>query len=100
MQDEVKPLGKDLVALEERLDRSFQNEEIDEEELARTTSEIATVEGRLRNAHLSAHLKVKEILNSSQIANYDRRRGYIEDDSEPSDERPPPSNNGQHSSHH
>ena len=100
MQDEVKPLGRDLVDLEERLDRSFRDEEIDEEELARTTSEIATVEGRLRNAHLSAHLKVKEILDFNQIATYDRMRGYIEDDSEPSDEQPPSSNNGQHSSHH
>jgi Spy/CpxP family protein refolding chaperone len=76
MQEEVKPLGRDLVELEERLDRAFRNEEIDEEELARIIGEIVTVEGRLRAAHLSAHLKLKEILDPEQVATYDRLRGY------------------------
>jgi Spy/CpxP family protein refolding chaperone len=91
MQEEVKPLGRDLVELEERLDRAFRNEEIDEEELARIIGEIATVEGRLRAEHLSAHLELKEILDPEQVATYDRLRGYTEANASPGKE---------HSSHH
>ncbi len=83
MQEEVKPLGRDLVDLEERLDRSFRDEEIDEEELTRITGEIATVEGRLRAAHLNAHLETKKILDPEQVAEYDRLRGYTGADTEP-----------------
>jgi Spy/CpxP family protein refolding chaperone len=79
MQEEVKPLGRELVDLEEQLDRAFRDEEIDEEELARLTDEIATIEGSLRNAHLNAHLKTKDILGPEQVAEYDRLRGYTED---------------------
>jgi hypothetical protein len=91
MQEEVKPLGRDLVELEERLDRAFRNEEIDEEELARIIGEIATGEGRLRAEHLSAHLELKEILDPEQVATYDRLRGYTEANASPGKE---------HSSHH
>lgn len=80
MEEETKALGKELVDLEERLDRSFQDEAIDEEELARITDRIASVEGRLRAAHLGAHLDLKEILSADQVATYDRLRGYAGSD--------------------
>ncbi|MCA1716108.1 MAG: periplasmic heavy metal sensor [Actinobacteria bacterium] len=86
MEDEAKTLGGELVNLEERLDQAFRDEEIDEEELAQTTGEIATVEGRLRNAHLNAHLKMKDALDAQQVAMYDRLRGYAEGDGETGEE--------------
>lgn len=86
MQEEVKPLGRDLVDLEERLDRAFREEKISGEELDRVTGEIAAVEGRLRAAHLNAHLATKEILDPEQVAEYDRLRGYAGDHTSHSDE--------------
>lgn len=76
MEEEAKPLGRELVDLEEGLDRSFRNEEIDEEDLVQVTDQIANTEGRLRAAHLSAHLDLKKILSPDQIATYDSLRGY------------------------
>ncbi len=75
----MKPLGRELVDLEESLDGSFRDEGIDEGELDRLTGEIAAVEGRLRAAHLGAHLELKEILDPDQVATYDRLRGYAGD---------------------
>ena len=80
MQDEVRPLGRELVDLEERLDRAFRDEVIDEHALAQLTEESAAVEGSLREAHLSAHLKTRDILSLEQVEEYDRLRGYSERD--------------------
>ncbi len=80
MEAEVRPMGRELVDLEERLERSFQDETIDEDQLARLTDEIAAVEGDLREAHLRAHLETKDILSPEQVEEYDRLRGYSEPD--------------------
>lgn len=80
MQAEVRPLGRELVDLEERLDRAFRDEAIDEDALAQLTEESAAIEGSLREAHLSAHLKTRDILSPEQVEEYDRLRGYSERD--------------------
>lgn len=77
MQYRAKPLGRELVGLEEQLDRFFRDEGIDDEELARLVNQVADVEGRLRAAHLDAHLKLKEVLSPDQVAAYDHLRGYV-----------------------
>ncbi len=76
MQDEVRPLGRELVDLEERLDRAFRDEAIDEDALAQLTEESAAIEGSLREAHLGAHLKTRDTLSPEQVEEYDRLRGY------------------------
>lgn len=76
MQADAQALGRRLVDLEAELDRKFRAGEIDAAELARLTGEIAAVEGKLRNAHLAAHLKMKEILTPAQVERYDALRGY------------------------
>jgi hypothetical protein len=78
MEAEVRPMGRELVNLEERLDQSFREETIDEDQLARLIDEIALVEGDLRNAHLSAHLQTRDVLSQEQVEEYDRLRGYSE----------------------
>ncbi len=80
MQDEVRPLGRELVDLEERLDRAFREGVIDEDALAQLTEESAAVEGSIREAHLGAHLKTRDILSPEQVEEYDRLRGYSERD--------------------
>ena len=76
MQAEVRPLGRELVNLEERLDRAFRDEAIDEDALAQLTEESAAIEGSLRKAHLGAHLKTRDTLSPEQVEEYDRLRGY------------------------
>ena len=76
MQAEAVHLGKQIVDAERSLDRAFADQTITPESLKKITGDIAVMEGRLRAVHLLAHLKMTKILTSSQIADYDRLRGY------------------------
>ncbi len=76
MQIEAKRLGAEVVAAERRLDGLFANAEIDEPQLLDAVAGIAVLQGRLRVAHLQAHLRVKRVLTPEQVAHYDRLRGY------------------------
>jgi Spy/CpxP family protein refolding chaperone len=76
MQQEAQQLGETLVDLEETLDQRFREEHIDNDDVVDLTSEIASVEGELRATHLNAHLELKSLLTSDQIAEYNELRGY------------------------
>ena len=49
---------------------------IDETALRTSVASIAETEGRLRTTHLKYHLIMKSILNRTQLAAYNRLRGY------------------------
>jgi hypothetical protein len=70
------PLGEKIIEAERTLGRRFEHGHIDAEALAEMTGEIAVLYGKLRYAHLAAHLATKELLTEDQIAAYDRLRGY------------------------
>ncbi len=72
----ARELGEKIVELERHLDRRFAHRHIDEASLRAATAEIAELYGQLRFAHLRAHLETRELLTDSQIADYDRLRGY------------------------
>jgi Spy/CpxP family protein refolding chaperone len=78
--DEMKAaaveLGRRIVELESRLDAAFAGGEITEDELESLVSEIAELQGRLRLAHLAAHLRMVEILTPNQVVLYGSLRGY------------------------
>ena len=76
MSGKARRLGRRMVELERRLDRAFGSGKITSEHLATLTAEIAVVEGQLRNTHLDAHLKTRDILSRHQVAVYDQLRGY------------------------
>lgn len=76
MQAAAKTLGRQLVALERRLDRAFAERNIDEQALRRELAAIADVRARLRFVHLAAHLKTPALLRADQISQYNRLRGY------------------------
>jgi hypothetical protein len=78
MSTEAKRLGAELVAEEQALDRAFAAGRITPEEIDRRTGRIGELQGRLRAAHLKAHLETRAILESGQIARYDSLRGYRE----------------------
>jgi Spy/CpxP family protein refolding chaperone len=70
------PLGRAIVDAEVDLDGHFAAGTIDEKTLRAATAHIAELEGRLRAAHLLAHLQTRAALDADQIAMYDSMRGY------------------------
>lgn len=74
-------LGKLILGRESELDSLFAGKSIDSRKLRAVTAEIARLQGRLRTAHLGAHVEMKRVLTPQQIAKYVILRGY-----EPSDQ--------------
>jgi hypothetical protein len=48
----------------------------DEATVERLTAEAATLAGRVRFAHLKAHVSMRAILTEAQVVRYDELRGY------------------------
>jgi hypothetical protein len=76
MKAETIPIGENLVAQEQKLDRLFAENVISEEQLKAATQTIGETQARLRNAHLRYHLQARAILQPSQIRRYAVLRGY------------------------
>ncbi len=76
MRTEAVWLGEQLVAREHELDGLFATGAIAPASLDRLTTELGTLQGRLRAAHLRAHLAQREILTPAQRRQYDALRGY------------------------
>jgi hypothetical protein len=80
MNRRARELGRRLVDLEKRLDQGFAQRRFDDAALQAALRDIAGVRGELRYVHLATHLKTPPILTKSQIAAYNRLRGYAGDD--------------------
>jgi Spy/CpxP family protein refolding chaperone len=78
MSAAAKSLGAELITREEVLDQLFAKGEITPDRLTVETTAIAELQGRLRSAHLTAHLATRALLNPDQIARYQQLRGYGE----------------------
>jgi Spy/CpxP family protein refolding chaperone len=76
MKQQAIALGEQLVAAETRLDQRFADGDIDAASLQAAVLEIGEVRAQLRNVHLQAHLKQKELLSPKQVQHYDMIRGY------------------------
>lgn len=76
MKADTIPIGENLIAQEERLDRLFAEQTVSAERLKESTRNIGETQARLRNAHLSYHLQARAILRPSQIRQYAELRGY------------------------
>lgn len=76
MKAEAVSLGKSIVEKEKELDRLFSQGKVNDEKLKNTTSEIAKLQGDLRNTHLRAHLEMKQLLSDEQVTKYKKLRGY------------------------
>ena len=73
MSAAAKPLGAELIEQEQTLDHLFANSEITPDRLLSATAAIAELQGRLRAAHLAAHLETRALLRrtkSSAISNF------------------------------
>ncbi|OED38556.1 hypothetical protein AB833_19255 [Chromatiales bacterium (ex Bugula neritina AB1)] len=78
MRSTARTLGEQLTDQESKLDEKFRNDIPAEDELKSILSEIGSTRSALRYVHLSAHLKMPEILSSHQIKTYNRIRGYTD----------------------
>jgi hypothetical protein len=76
MRSETIPIGEELVAQEEELDRRFAENVISEQQLKAATENIGETQARLRNVHLRYHLRTRALLQPSQIRRYAELRGY------------------------
>jgi hypothetical protein len=76
MREEATRLGRQVVAAEAELDRLFAMQEINEQALRSQLRHLADLQAELRGAHLSAHLRMRELLQPGQIQRYDHLRGY------------------------
>ncbi len=73
---EAQQLGKEIVAQEQALDSLFASGAITEDALASATVRLGELEGKLRHAHLRAHLTMAEILTAEQRQRYSELRGH------------------------
>ncbi|MBV9017728.1 MAG: Spy/CpxP family protein refolding chaperone [Alphaproteobacteria bacterium] len=78
MSAAARPLGAELIERERDLDRLFARNEVTPEGLAAATAAIGEIQGRLRAAHLAAHLETRAVLTPEQIARYQELRGYAD----------------------
>jgi len=76
MNSSARDLGLQIVEQERGLDRLFASHAIDVESLAAQVTHIAELQGRLRVAHLQAHLEMMKALSEDQITRYLELRGY------------------------
>lgn len=76
MKTSAQQLGAQVIEAEADLDRAFRAGVADEASIRAATARIAELQGRLRAAHLVAHLETKRLLSASQIAAYNVARGY------------------------
>ncbi len=76
MKEEATVLGQQIVEAEKLLDEEFSSHQITAEKLDSLTTNTAVLRGRLRAAHLRAHLAQTEILTHPQRHKYNTLRGY------------------------
>jgi hypothetical protein len=76
MQARAMALGRSLVDAERALDRLFAGKTVTPASLAEALDRIAVLQGKVRAAHLDAHLAQAAILAPGQIAHYMKLRGY------------------------
>jgi len=75
MRAEAQALGREILALESRLEASFRAGGFGETELARQVEEIGRKWAALRLTHLRAHLLTRALLRPEQIEEYYQFRG-------------------------
>lgn len=76
MQMQAQALGRDIVKLERTMDQAFAGAHAEDDEIKRMSLQIAELYGRLRHAHLAAHLTVRKLLSEAQLLKYAALRGY------------------------
>ena len=75
MLSRAQELGERIIEAERHLSRRFEHGRVDSAIVHTATAEIGRLTAELRSVHMTAHLVVKDVLTSEQVASYDRLRG-------------------------
>lgn len=78
MQAEARALGAEVVEVERHLDALFADGRATDEAVEQVTGHIGVLQGRLRAAHLRAHVATHAVLTAEQTDAYRRLRGYAD----------------------
>ncbi len=76
MQRDATHIGKEIVQKEEELEALYARKQATADNTGRVVNALAALQADFRRVHLNAHLRMREILSTQQIALYDRLRGY------------------------
>lgn len=76
MQRRASAVGEQVLEAEARLDRLFTEEGAEPDAVQAATTELGALYGELRFVHLRYHIAMKRILAPTQVAAYQRLRGY------------------------
>jgi Spy/CpxP family protein refolding chaperone len=78
MLAEAQRLGEEIITAESTLDSAFARRTATRQQVDQLSHSIGELRGRLRAAHLRAHLETTELLTRHQARLYQRLRGYDE----------------------
>lgn len=78
MRTEAERLGEEIITAESTLDSAFARRTATPQQVDQLSRAIGELRGRLRAAHLRAHLETTELLTRHQARLYHRLRGYRE----------------------
>lgn len=78
MKVEAQRLGQEIVEAEKRFSQSFAEKNSTPQAVQAQSAELGGLYSELRAVHLMAHLEVKPLLSSKQIAHYNTLRGYTQ----------------------
>jgi hypothetical protein len=73
---EARALGEELILAETELDSVFREKTASVDNVKRLTLKIGEIQAKLRASHLLTHLQQTALLNSIQISEYQKLRGY------------------------
>lgn len=72
LQFKAKEMGRFILQNEKKLNELFSTGKINEGSLIYYSNQIGLYQGELRNSHLQAHLKAKQILTTDQLKKFAR----------------------------
>ena len=76
MDSKARTLGTMIVAKETVLERTYSTGAATPADTHTLIDEIARLQADLRYTHLAAHLSMRSVLSTDQVAKYDELRGY------------------------
>lgn len=76
MKAEAKNLGERVIAAEQRLEALFSSGKASVAEVEHASALVAELRGKLRSAHLKAHITTASMLTAEQSRHYQQLRGY------------------------
>ena len=88
MDSKARALGTMIVTKENVLERMYSTGAATPADTRTLVDEIARLQADLRYTHLAAHLSMRSVLSTNQVAKYDELRGYSDSPAPAAEHRP------------